>query len=67
MMGGRSPERYIAHSRNIRLAEKSCRQRRTEIPFEGGQSPEGAVVPRLREIRAPAVRQGEQTVDAYVM
>jgi len=33
------------HGANMKMEETSIRQRRIKASFEGGQSPEGAVVP----------------------
>jgi hypothetical protein len=41
--GGRRPEGHITDLRNTRNEETNRRQRRMEVPSEGGQGPEGAV------------------------
>jgi hypothetical protein len=42
---GRRPEEHITGPNNTRMEETSRRQRRMEESFEGGQGPEGALLP----------------------
>ena len=44
-MGGHHLDGHITDPRNTRMEETSGRQRRTKASPEGGQGPEGAVVP----------------------
>jgi hypothetical protein len=44
-MGGCHLEGHITDPRNKRTEEMNSRQRRMEVFSEGGQDPEGAVVP----------------------
>jgi len=44
-MGGRRPEGHITYHRNTRMVETSRSERRMETSSEGGQGPEGVVVP----------------------
>ena len=46
-MGGCCPEGHIRDARNTRMEETSRRERRMEVSSEGGQGPEGGVVPQM--------------------
>ena len=46
-MGGHRPEGHIKAPRNTRMEEMSRRERRMKVSSEGGQGPEGTVVPQM--------------------
>ena len=51
-MGRRGSEGCITAVRSKRMEEKSWKQERVEARFEGGQGPEGAVVPYMEKWNA---------------